>query len=135
MKAFFRFLYEIIGAPQPPADTPVYRDVVFPNIGLLNLGLSVGLVVVFYLLINRAMGVATFNKGRHWGLFLGLNALLAFVRRHLAGPRPAGHRPQLHLLAGHLERHPEPVLVLPLLRTAQARLHQRQHHSVLIFRS
>ncbi|SDY40825.1 hypothetical protein [Hymenobacter psychrophilus] len=79
MKAFFRFLYEIIGNPQPPADTPVYRDVVFPNIGLLNIGLSLGLVVVFYLLINRAMGVATFNKGRHWGLFLGLNALLAFV--------------------------------------------------------
>jgi hypothetical protein len=33
MKAFFRFLYELIGNPQPPADTPVYRDVVFPNIG------------------------------------------------------------------------------------------------------
>ena len=78
MKAFFRFLYELIGNPQPPADTPVYRDVVFPNIGLLNIGLSLGLVVVFYLLINRAMGVATFNKGRHWGLFLGLNAVLAF---------------------------------------------------------
>ncbi|NVO84778.1 hypothetical protein [Hymenobacter terrestris] len=78
MKAFFRFLYEIIGNPQPPADTPVYRDVVFPNIGLLNIGLSLGLAVIFYLLINRAMGVATFNKGRHWGLFLGLNALLAF---------------------------------------------------------
>jgi hypothetical protein len=79
MKAFFRFLYEIIGAPQPPADTPVYRDVIFPNIGLLNLGLSLALVVVFYYVINRAMGVATFNKGRHWGIFFFLNAVLAFI--------------------------------------------------------
>lgn len=79
MKALFRFLYELIGAPQPPADTPVYRDVIFPNLGLLNLGVSLGLVVVFYLLINRAMGVATFNKGRHWAIFLGLNALMAFL--------------------------------------------------------
>lgn len=79
MKALFRSIYELIGAPQPPADTPVYRDVIFPNLGLLNLGVSLGLVVVFYLLINRAMGVATFNKGRHWAIFLGLNALIAFI--------------------------------------------------------
>ncbi|GAB3240065.1 hypothetical protein GCM10027346_33820 [Hymenobacter seoulensis] len=79
MKALFRSIYEIIGAPQPPADTPVYRDVIFPNIGLLNLGFSLALVLVFYYLINRAMGVATFNKGRHWSIFLVLNALIAFV--------------------------------------------------------
>ncbi|UYZ61952.1 hypothetical protein [Hymenobacter weizhouensis] len=78
MKAFFRFLYEIIGNPQPPADTPVYRDVVFPNIGLLNLGISLALVLVFYYLINRALRVATFNKAGHWTLFLVLNALIAF---------------------------------------------------------
>lgn len=78
MKALFRFLYEIIGAPQPPADTPVYRDVIFPNIGLLNLAVSLALVVIFYYVINRAMGVATFNKGRHWAIFLVLNALIAF---------------------------------------------------------
>jgi hypothetical protein len=46
---------------------------VYPRRGVsqhwLNIGLSLALVVVFYLLINRAMGVATFNKGRHWGLF------------------------------------------------------------------
>lgn len=79
MKALFRSIYELIGAPQPPADTPVYRDVIFPNIGLLNLGISLALVLVFYYLINRAMGVATFNKGRHWAIFLILNALLAFL--------------------------------------------------------
>jgi hypothetical protein len=79
MKALFRSIYELIGAPQPPADTPVYRDVIFPNIGLLNLAISLGLVVVFYYIINRALGVATFNKGRHWAIFLGLNALLAFL--------------------------------------------------------
>ncbi|MBC6699809.1 hypothetical protein [Hymenobacter sp. BT190] len=79
MKALFRSIYELIGAPQPPADTPVYRDVIFPNIGLLNLGISLGLVVLFYYVINRALGVATFNKGRHWAIFLGLNALIAFL--------------------------------------------------------
>jgi hypothetical protein len=78
MKALFRSLYEIIGSPQPPADTPVYRDVVFPNIGLLNLGISLALVLVFYYLINRAMRVATFNGTGHWALFLVLNALIAF---------------------------------------------------------
>ena len=79
MKALFRSIYELIGAPQPPADTPVYRDVIFPNLGLLNLGISLGLVLVFYYLINRALGVATFNKGRHWTIFLVMNALLAFI--------------------------------------------------------
>ncbi|MBD2713759.1 hypothetical protein KBK19_01780 [Microvirga sp. STR05] len=79
MKALFRSIYELIGAPQPPADTPVYRDVIFPNIGLLNLGISLAMVVVFYYLINRAMGVATFNKGRHWAIFLVLNGLIAFL--------------------------------------------------------
>ncbi|MBG8553168.1 hypothetical protein FY528_03345 [Hymenobacter lutimineralis] len=79
MKALFQTIYELIGQPQPPADTPVYRDVIFPNLGLLNWGLSLALVLLFYLGINRAMGVATFNKGRHWGIFLALNAVLAFV--------------------------------------------------------
>lgn len=78
MKALFRFLYELIGAPQPPADTPVYRDVVFPNLGLLNIAVSLGLVLVFYYLINRVMRVATFNKPGHWALYLVLNALVAF---------------------------------------------------------
>ena len=79
MQSFFRFLYELIGTPQPPADTPVYRQIVFPNIGLLTLGISLALVLIFYYLINRAMGVATFNKLRHWTLFLVLNALIAFI--------------------------------------------------------
>ncbi|MBC6991500.1 MULTISPECIES: hypothetical protein [Hymenobacter] len=79
MKSFFRFLYELIGTPQPPSETPLYRDVIFPNVGLLTLGISLGLVLIFYYLINRAMGVATFNKVRHWVIFLVINALLAFV--------------------------------------------------------
>jgi len=79
MKGFFRFVYELIGTPQPPSETPVYREVIFPNVGLLTIGLSLAMVLIFYYLINRAMGVATFNKVRHWVLFLVLNALLAFA--------------------------------------------------------
>ncbi len=79
MKGFFRFLYELIGSPQPPSETPVYREVIFPNVGLLTLGLSLALVLIFYYLINRAMGVATFNKVRHWVIFLVVNAVLAFL--------------------------------------------------------
>ncbi|GAA4002547.1 hypothetical protein GCM10022408_12470 [Hymenobacter fastidiosus] len=79
MKSFFRFLYELIGTPQPSSETPVYREVIFPNVGLLTLGLSLGMVLIFYYLINRAMGVATFNKLRHWVIFLVLNAVLAFI--------------------------------------------------------
>jgi len=78
MKSLFRFLYELIGTPQPSSEIPVYRDVIFPNIGLINIGVSLALVLVFYYLINRAMGVATFNKTGNWALFLVLNALIAF---------------------------------------------------------
>jgi hypothetical protein len=78
MKGFFRFVYELIGTPQPPSETPVYREVIFPNVGLLTIGLSLAMVLIFYYLINRAMGVATFNKVRHWVIFLVINALLAF---------------------------------------------------------
>ncbi|TGE20463.1 hypothetical protein E5K00_20925 [Hymenobacter aquaticus] len=79
MKGFFRFIYELIGTPQPPSETPVYREVIFPNVGLLTIGLSLAMVLIFYYLINRAMGVATFNKVRHWVIFLVINALLAFI--------------------------------------------------------
>ncbi|TGE19665.1 hypothetical protein [Hymenobacter elongatus] len=79
MKSFFRFLYELIGTPQPPSETPVYREVIFPNVGLLTIGLSLAMVLIFYYIINRAMGVATFNKLRHWVIFLVLNAVLAFI--------------------------------------------------------
>ncbi|MCB2409321.1 hypothetical protein [Hymenobacter lucidus] len=79
MKGFFRFLYELIGTPQPPSETPVYREVIFPNVGLLTIGLSLAMVLIFYYLINKAMGVATFNKVRHWVIFLIINALLAFI--------------------------------------------------------
>ncbi|KAA9331437.1 hypothetical protein F0P96_14430 [Hymenobacter busanensis] len=79
MKSFFRALYEVIGLPQPSSETPVYREVIFPNIGLLNIGITLALLVLFYLVINRYMRVATFSRPRHWALFLGLNALIAFV--------------------------------------------------------
>ncbi|MCB2378708.1 hypothetical protein LGH70_13990 [Hymenobacter sp. BT635] len=79
MKGFFRFIYELIGSPQPPSETPVYREVIFPNVGLLTIGLSLAMVLIFYYLINRAMGVATFNKVRHWVTFLVANAILAFI--------------------------------------------------------
>ncbi|SHI34843.1 hypothetical protein SAMN02745146_0609 [Hymenobacter daecheongensis DSM 21074] len=79
MKGFFRFIYELIGTPQPPSETPVYREVIFPNVGLLTIGLSLAMVLIFYYLINRALGVATFNKVRHWVIFLVVNAVLAFV--------------------------------------------------------
>jgi hypothetical protein len=79
MKGFFRFIYELIGSPQPPSETPVYREVIFPNVGLLTIGVSLAMVLIFYYLINRAMGVATFNKVRHWVTFLVVNALLAFI--------------------------------------------------------
>ena len=79
MKGFFRAIYEVIGLPQPSSETPVYREVIFPNIGLLNIGITLALLVLFYLVINRYMRVATFSRPRHWALFLGLNALIAFV--------------------------------------------------------
>lgn len=79
MKGFFRALYEVIGSPQPSSEVPVYREVIFPNIGLLNLGVTLALLVLFYLVINRWMRVATFSRPGHWGILLGVNALIAFI--------------------------------------------------------
>ncbi|GAB2947199.1 hypothetical protein GCM10027048_10290 [Hymenobacter coalescens] len=79
MKGFFRALYEVIGSPQPPSETPVYREVIFPNIGLLNLGVTLALLVLFYLVINRWMRVATFSRPSHWSILLVVNAIIAFI--------------------------------------------------------
>ncbi|RAK64004.1 hypothetical protein [Hymenobacter edaphi] len=79
MKGFFRALYEVIGSPQPSSEVPVYREVIFPNIGLLNLGITLVLLVLFYLVINRWMRVATFSRPSHWAIMLVLNVIIAFV--------------------------------------------------------
>jgi hypothetical protein len=76
---FFRSLYEVIGSPQPPSETPVYRDVIFPNLGLWNLGVTLALLVLFYLVINRWMRVATFSRPSHWSILLVLNVIIAFI--------------------------------------------------------
>lgn len=76
---FFRALYEVIGSPQPPSETVVYRDVIFPNLGLWNLGVTVALLVLFYLVINRWMRVATFSRTSHWSILLVLNVIIAFI--------------------------------------------------------
>jgi hypothetical protein len=77
--SFFSSLYEVIGSPQPPSETPVYREVIFPNIGLTNIGITIALLVVFYLVINRWMRVATFSRPGHWAILLLLNVIIAFI--------------------------------------------------------
>src|SRR6187397_586492 len=70
MIKFFSGLYEwLLGSPQPPQETLVYRDVIFPNAGLFMLGFSLAMVLVYYYVLNRALNTG-FYRTSHWVMVL-----------------------------------------------------------------
>ncbi len=76
---FFSGLYELVlGRPMPANYTNDYREVVFPNTGLLLFVITLGLVLVYYYLLNRIMSTGLY-KTQHWAIFLLLNAAIAFA--------------------------------------------------------
>lgn len=80
MQELFRFLYElIIGRPQPPMETPLYRSDIFPDVGAITLLLiTLGLVVFYYYVLNHLMRTAIFSHWYHWLAVLLINAAIAF---------------------------------------------------------
>jgi hypothetical protein len=80
MKNVFRFLYELlIGKPEPPMETPLYRSEIFPDVGGVSLLLITVLMVLFYYYgLNHVMRTARFSHWYHWLGVLILNAVVAF---------------------------------------------------------
>ena len=80
MKNLFRFLYElIIGRPQPPMETPLYRGEIFPDVGGITLLLiTFAMVVFYYYVLNHLLQTAVFSHWYHWLAVLGINAIIAF---------------------------------------------------------
>lgn len=76
---FFSGLYELfLGRPMPANFTNDYREVVFPNTGLLLLIITLALVVLYYYVFNRVMSTGLY-KPKHWVVMLIINAIIAFV--------------------------------------------------------
>lgn len=80
MKNIFRFLYElIIGRPQPPMETPLYRNEIFPDVGGITLLLiSLLMVVFYYYVLNHLLQTARLSHWYHWLGVLIINAIIAF---------------------------------------------------------
>lgn len=76
----FRFLYElIIGRPQPPMETPLYRSEIFPDVGGITLLLiTLSMVFFYYYVLNHLMQTARFSHWYHWLGVLLINAVIAF---------------------------------------------------------
>lgn len=80
MRDLFVLLYEmLIGPPQPPADTPLYRELIFPDVGGLTLLISLVVVVIYYYLLNHLLRIHWFSMWYHWLLTLAFTAGAAFL--------------------------------------------------------
>ncbi|WP_239020948.1 hypothetical protein [Pontibacter arcticus] len=76
---FFSGLYELfLGRPLPANFTNDYREVIFPNTGLMLLLITLALVLIYYYVLNSMMSTGLY-KTKHWVLFLVLNAIIAFA--------------------------------------------------------
>ena len=79
IQKFFSGLYELIlGRPIPANFTNDYREVVFPNTGLMLFIITLAIVLVYYYVLNRVMSTGLY-KTQHWVMFLILNAIIAFI--------------------------------------------------------
>ncbi|MER2999511.1 hypothetical protein [Pontibacter populi] len=79
IQKFFWGLYEMfLGRPIPANFTNDYREVVFPNTGLLLVIITLAIVILYYYVLNRVMSTGLY-KTQHWVMFLVLNAIIAFI--------------------------------------------------------
>lgn len=76
LQKFFSALYQtFLGNPDPASLIPVYRQSIFPGVGLSTLFLALAMALVFYVVLNRLLTTSWF-KTRHWALVLLLTAIL-----------------------------------------------------------
>ncbi|WP_299762040.1 hypothetical protein [uncultured Pontibacter sp.] len=79
IQQFFSGLYEmVLGRPIPANFTNDYREVVFPNTGLMLFIITLAIVILYYYVLNRVMSTGLY-KTQHWVMFLILNAIIAFI--------------------------------------------------------
>ncbi|WP_266202365.1 hypothetical protein [Pontibacter kalidii] len=79
IQSFFSGLYEmVLGRPIPANFTNDYREVVFPNTGLMLFIITLAIVILYYYVLNRVMSTGLY-KTQHWVMFLILNAIIAFI--------------------------------------------------------
>lgn len=79
IQKLFWGLYELfLGRPIPANFTNDYREVVFPNTGLLLVIITLAIVLIYYYVLNRMMSTGLY-KTQHWVMFLVLNAIIAFI--------------------------------------------------------
>jgi hypothetical protein len=76
LQQLFTSLYQaVLGNPDPASLIPVYRQSVFPGVGLYTLFLALGLGLLFYVVLNRVLTTPYF-KTSHWAVVLLLSAVL-----------------------------------------------------------
>jgi hypothetical protein len=76
LQQLFTSIYQaILGNPDPASLIPVYRQSVFPGVGLYTLFLALGLALLFYVVLNRVLTTPYF-KTSHWAVVLLLSAVL-----------------------------------------------------------
>jgi hypothetical protein len=76
LQQLFTNIYQaILGNPDPASLIPVYRQSVFPGVGLYTLFLALGLALLFYVVLNRLLTTPYF-KTSHWAVVLLLSAVL-----------------------------------------------------------
>lgn len=68
----------VLGRPIPANFTNDYREVVFPNTGLMLFIITLAIVILYYYVLNRVMSTGLY-KTQHWVMFLILNAIIAFI--------------------------------------------------------
>jgi hypothetical protein len=76
LQQLFTSLYQaVLGNPDPASLIPVYRQSVFPGVGLYTLFLALGLALLFYVVLNRVLTTPYF-KTSHWAVVLLISAVL-----------------------------------------------------------
>lgn len=76
LQKLFTSLYQaVLGSPDPASLIPVYRQSVFPGVGLSTFFLALVLVLAFYVVLNRVLTTPYF-KTNHWAVVLLLSAVL-----------------------------------------------------------
>ena len=79
LQSFFTALYQaLLGNPDPSSLIPVYRQSVFPGVGLTTFFLALAMALLFYVVLNRAL-TTSFFKTQHWTIALILTAVLGAV--------------------------------------------------------
>ncbi|UOQ65577.1 hypothetical protein [Hymenobacter volaticus] len=79
LQSFFTALYQaLLGNPDPSSLIPVYRQSIFPGVGLTTFFVALAMALLFYVVLNRVV-TTSFFKTQHWAIMLLLTAVLGAI--------------------------------------------------------